>query len=521
MSASSRTCLLVGLGALLLGMALARGQDSAEQKLTPEERDAIRQMIREELKAEQEAKEAKEKKAAQEKKDEERWYEVGKQLDLAGLVANGFRWKTQDEAFDFHVGGRLEWDNAWFSQSDNLLIGPSAGTRYQDGTDMRRARLRADGSAWGQIDFVCEVNFANIQDVANVNNDVVPVGSVGLTEFHVTFRDLFGLGNLRLGHFLAPFGLERYTSANDFSYMERSSIYDAFWGPNDYQSGVMVFDSYLDDRVTVSAAFTRVGGSDLNSFAFDAEDGRYAAGARVTWLPIYRDEGRVLMHVGADYFHQALAGDAFTVANRLPLRAGAGSTQVPNLLATGNFFSRDGANVADLEWALILGPFAMSAEYAVAWTTNVFENFDGARFSGPRGDVAYQAFYVEAGCFLTPGDGRRFAPKTGTWDRTVPVENAFGVAAEDGRWCWGRGAVEVLARLSYLDLVSGDPPLTPTSSTAGARAGRQRDLTLGVNWYLNPQTFFMVNYVWTHVDSVVAGASGDVHAIGARMHFDF
>jgi phosphate-selective porin len=81
--------------------------------------------------------------------------------------------------------------------------------------------------------------------------------------------------------------------------------------------------------------------------------------------------------------------------------------------------------------------------------------------------------------------------------------------------------VELLARLSYLDLVSGSPTLTPTSPTAGARAGRQRDLTLGVNWYLNPQTRLMLNYVWTHVDSVVVGASGDVHAVGTRLHFDF
>src|SRR5262249_14733747 len=147
------------------------------------------------------------------------WYQVGEKLDLAGLFANGFRWHTQDKSFDFHVGGRLEWDNAWFSQDNNLLIGPSAGTRFQDGTDMRRARLRADGTAWEQIDFVCEVNFATIQDASNVNSQLVQVGSVGLDDFHLTFRDVFGLVNLRLGHFVAPFGLERYTIANYFYYM--------------------------------------------------------------------------------------------------------------------------------------------------------------------------------------------------------------------------------------------------------------------------------------------------------------
>src|SRR5262249_860517 len=151
------------------------------------------------------------------------------------------------------------------------------------------------GTAWEQIDFVCEVNFATIQDAANVNSQLVQVGSVGLTDFHLTFRDVFGLVNLRLGHFVAPFGLERYTSANDFYYMQRSSIFDACWGPTQRQSGIMAFNSFFDDRVTVSAAFTRVGKADVNNFPFDAEDGRYAGGLRVTGLPIYRDDGRVLM----------------------------------------------------------------------------------------------------------------------------------------------------------------------------------------------------------------------------------
>ena len=46
-------------------------------------------------------------------------------------------------------------------------------------------------------------------------------------------------------------------------------------------------------------------------------------------------------------------------------------------------------------------------------------------------------------------------------------------------------------------------------------------LTVGVNWYLNSQTWIMVNYVHTHIDSVVAGADGDIDGIGCRFHLDF
>jgi phosphate-selective porin len=79
--------------------------------------------------------------------------------------------------------------------------------------------------------------------------------------------------------------------------------------------------------------------------------------------------------------------------------------------------------------------------------------------------------------------------------------------------------MQLVARYTFLDLVSGSPVLTPTSG--GARAGRQHDATLGVNWHLNSQTWFMVNYVATHIDSVVPGADGDIHGIGCRLHLDF
>jgi phosphate-selective porin OprO/OprP len=76
-----------------------------------------------------------------------------------------------------------------------------------------------------------------------------------------------------------------------------------------------------------------------------------------------------------------------------------------------------------------------------------------------------------------------------------------------------------VARYTYLNLVSGSPTLTPADG--GARAGRQHDVTLGVNWYLNPQVYVLVNYVWTHLDSVVPGASGNVQGVGCRLHIDF
>lgn len=464
------------------------------------DRETVLQLVRDELEAQQAAEAAAATDAAPDRTLVPRW-------------DNGFVAETEDKAFRIHIGGRLEFDNSWFHQDDNLLIGNSTDQRMLDGTLMRRARFRTDGRLYENIEFACEVNFANIQDVSNVDNSTVQIGSVGLTDFYLTFREVPVVGNVRVGHVQAPVSLERYSSSNAWYYMERSSMFDAFFNPNDYQNGVVVFDSYFDDRVTLAGSAAWIGKANVQSFAFGANEGKYGYSARVTALPFYADDGCRLLHVGGGYFHQTLVDHRFSVASRPLLRAGAGGGDTPNLIFSGTYYTPNGADVANAEAALVHGPLSLSSEYAVTYVGDVFEQPD---FTGSRGDVTYHAAYVEGGFFITPGDRRRYDKKTGTWARTTPARNAFYASSGCPA---GFGAVQLVARYTYLNLLGGDPVLTPTSG--GARAGRQDDLTVGVNWYLNSQTWFMVNYVATHLDSVAPGASGDIHGIGCRLHLDF
>jgi phosphate-selective porin OprO/OprP len=475
------------------------------------DREAIRSIVREELESEK----------AEElpTPDPPSAPESAPAADDGVLVSrwdNGFVAETRDKKFRVHIGGRLEYDSSWFAQDDNILIGTSPDQTMRDGTLFRRARFRADGRLYEFIDYACEVNFANIQDASNTDNGLVQIGSVGLTDFYVTFRERPLVGNIRIGHVQAPISLERYSSSNAWYYMERSSMWDAFYNPNDYQNGVVIFDSYLEDNVTLAGSAAWIGKSDVQSFGFGANEGKYGAGARITALPIYECEGRTFVHVGAGYFRQAIVDDRFSIASRPLLRAGAGGGDTPNLIFSGTFYSPNGVDIANLEGAFVHGPFSLSGEYAVTHVNDVFEQSTPV-FADARGDVTYQAAYVETGWFVTEGDQRRYDKKTGTWARTIPVANSCAV---DSRTCRrGIGAVQLVGRYTYLDLVDGDPVLTPTSG--GARAGIQHDATLGVNWYLNSQTWFMINYVATRLDSVVPGADGDIHGVGCRLHLDF
>jgi phosphate-selective porin OprO/OprP len=439
-------------------------------------------------------------------------------LALTADWDNGLLLQTANKDFRFHVGGAFEFDNAWYHIDNNLLFGNTSNTSPHDGSDMRRLRLRADGAVYEWIEFVVEVDMVTVQEFGTSANTKVDLGSVGLSDVYLTFKEVPLLGNVRVGHLLDPIGLDRLTNPYFYPYMEKSPGYDAFYTPFEWSNGVMVFDAYLDQRVTTAASVSRGGALTVPPFGFEAGPGLYAFTARATALPVYEDGGRTLLHVGAGYSHRGLDQQSVILGTRPLVRGGGGRSEVPNVLQTDNFFTTEGENLLDLELAMVRGPLSVSAEYQLSWFPNSFGAFDGVHYTDPRGALTYHGAYVEAGYFLTPGDYRRYNKERGLWDRPVPQENALPNRDRDGHLCWGGGAVQLLLRYSYLDLDSGRPRL---SSGPGARAGLEHTLTAGLAWYLNPETSVLVNYLWTWVDSLQPGASGSFQGLGCRLHFDF
>jgi phosphate-selective porin OprO/OprP len=72
----------------------------------------------------------------------------------------------------------------------------------------------------------------------------------------------------------------------------------------------------------------------------------------------------------------------------------------------------------------------------------------------------------------------------------------------------GYGAVELLARYGELDLDDG-----------GIAGGRQRDLTLGVNWYLTTHFKFQANWVQVKADKGLLSGDPDVMEVRAQLQF--
>ncbi len=445
---------------------------------------------------------------------------VGTNRQMNASWNNGLEFLSEDEAFKLHIGGRVDFDNVWYQPtSTNMRFGSANSTRLADGSDFRRMRLRADGRIYDWVDFVFEVNFANLQDFSNQSTPATTVGAVGLTDVNLIFHDVPVVGNIRVGHLQPPISLEHMTSSNYFYYMERSPQFDAFVNRFDYVNGINFFDSYLDDRVTFASALFRSGSTTINPFGAGAGDGEYGFTMRCTGLPLYEDKGRKLIHLGLTFMERTLDNHASSPGDRALVRAGATKTDLPNVMQTGTYYSPYGEYYIVPEIAMVFGKFSLSGEYLWTFAPSAFTGMTlNSVLSGPVGMVSFQGFYVESGYFLTEGDYRRYNKSQGTWDRTTPLENGWLMRGKNGHVSAGRGALQLLARFSYLDLVSGHPVLSPTT---GARAGIESDVTLGVVWYINPQANLQVNYVHTQIDSVQHSASGSFDGLGLRFHYDF
>ncbi len=148
-------------------------------------------------------------------------------------------------------------------------------------------------------------------------------------------------------------------------------------------------------------------------------------------------------------------------------------------------FDASEADLIGIEAAAVFGPVSVQGEYIMA-----------AVQSDASGDPDFAGYSVEASYFFT-GEHRRYKLSEGAFDRVKPSQNLMA----DG----GFGAVQLTARYSSVDLTNG-----------AIEGGEMDDITVGINWYLNPNTRVMLNYVTADVDGV-----GEADIIQTRFQIDF
>jgi len=366
------------------------------------------------------------------------------------------------------VGGRIQLDYALFDQ-DAVSIGSVPGGDWQDGVEFRRARLFAKGETFDVIDYKIQMDFADT-DEADQDGGADPnqlIQSTAFKDVYITVNELPVLGHVRIGNFKEPFGLEQLTSANYITFMERSVCDEYAFVPG-RRVGVMAFNHSASERFTwaIGAFRNELENGGEPPRRFD-DDGGTALTMRCTLLPWYDEasDGRGLLHCGFGFSHRDVDDDNYR------FRARPEAHIAPYVVDTHNI-----ANVSDLqlynaELALVYGPFFVQSEY---FHTDV---------SRAGADPAFDGVYVYFSYFLT-GEHRRYRRSAGVFDRVKPFENFFLVRTCDGDLGLGKGAWEMAYRYSYMDL-----------NDAGVLGGLVSNHTLGLNWYLNPYTRLMWNYV--------------------------
>jgi len=394
---------------------------------------------------------------------------VGKKNFLAAYWKNGLWLDSADGKFKLKIGGRIQ--NDWAVYSTDKKVRRQFG-RIGDGTEFRRARFFMEGSVYGNIKYKFEYDFAS---------------SDPFKDAYIQLRKIPLAGNFTVGHFKEPFSLEELNSSKYMIFMERGL-------PNVFASGrnigVRLNRAFMDKRATAAFGLFREGNPNDVSSTF-GNSGTYNATTRLTMLPWYVEKGRQLLHLGLSYRH------AFHDENeQIRFRQRPEAHLGPRFVETPRF------NVEDVDYfnpevALVYGPASLQFE----WMSALVDRPSGD-------DIHYGGFYVFGSFFLT-GEHRAYKTSSGAFDRVKPKNNFD--------WKGGYGAVELAARYSMLDLNDKD-----------MNGGELSNFTFGVNWYLNPNMRFMLNYVRAMLDEDdcyykgdMGDHCGDADIVQARFMVDF
>jgi phosphate-selective porin OprO/OprP len=379
---------------------------------------------------------------------------------------DGIRAETADGDFKWKLGGQLQYDAAFFLQDkDNQT---SYGGMH-DGSEFRRARLEMDAIIYQRFIFKTQYDFAG--------------GSPSLKDAYIGVTAVPWLGRIRIGQTKEYMSLEQVTSSKYIEFMERSLV--STFAP-DRNPGINFNNSFLNDRMTYGFGVFRNGDDTTGN---SGGDGTWALTGRLTGLPWYEDENK-LLHIGASARYTDVSG-TIRYASRPESRLARTvadtnnrSTEVPPITIDAKF-----AVTAGPELAFVYGPLSVQSEY-------LFNHNDAASVDDPD----FHAYYVYATWWIT-GESRKFKPELAEFDRVKPKRNLL----QSG----GFGAWQVGLRYSYLDLTDGD-----------ITGGKVADVTAGINWHWNPNMKLMFNYVHSETTDK-NDLDGSLDIFQMRAHVDF
>jgi phosphate-selective porin OprO and OprP len=376
---------------------------------------------------------------------------------------------TADDLNCISVTSRLNFDVGGYEYHPNSsLTNPQ---QAQDGVNARRARIGVLGTFMGAWDYGLIYEFGGTQD-----------GKPTLLNAYLTYK---GIKDLYIdgGYIDVPYTLDEATSSNDILFMERSSA-------QTIAKGIAAGNR--------RAAFGAHANGDwwwLGSYVTGPTSGfdhtkaaPVGMTARGVLVPVNNRYASILLGADAEFLFDT--GGAVgpstlpALSDRIELRIDPGTNA---LLNTGALTNVRSARVLSGEAAAQYGSFYAQGEY-----------FDDRidRSPGLPG-LNFNGGYAEASYVFT-GEQRRYNPVAGSYSGIKP-NNPFDWGT--GGW----GAWEIAARYTQMQLNDLD-----------VLGGEMKNITVGLNWYVNTNVRFMFNWIHGSVaKSAAAPATGDIGA-----HYD-
>jgi len=366
------------------------------------------------------------------KKEVEKYTKDLPKIETAGKL----KVSSQDGDFSWGLIGRVMADYN-LVDSDINKIGNDAF--------IRRARLGMEGAMWKHWIWKLEMDFAE--------------DSLSTKDAFIGYKS----GNwwIKTGQSHIPYGLSTISSSKYMTFIERPLLAD---GPLQPSRSLGVAGFMHDPNGVRWTLHTGIFGGAVGSGGAGATD-EFNVAARGTFVPFMQDKNH-LASIGAGVWYRNALDKATTIAQRPGVFRSGDSTFQRVAFGTGDVDSL-GFNIEGLA---VMGPFGLKAEYS---RLNV---------DSPAGDVDLDGYYGEASWFMT-GESLNYDTKKAQFGSVSPK----GVVGKGGVGAW-----QVAVRYDVLDLSEGD---IIGSDGEGTFGGEQHVITAGLNWYVNKNMRFMLDYV--------------------------
>ncbi|MCG2639735.1 porin [Bradyrhizobium sp. CCBAU 11434] len=409
---------------------------------------------------------------------------------------------TADEQNCVAITSRVHWDVGGYNyRPDTASTVPQ---KLDSGENVRRARIGIVGKFFG------DWNYSLIYDFGGTADGFGGTGAAGGTAVgFLPGGGTSGIENAYLSYTgLKPFGgkmaveagvmdiawtLDESTSSNDIMFMERASagIIAQNIAAGDFRSAVGT--RWWNDQLWMGAYVTGPTTGAIHSASSVSPPGsseQYGAVARIAGNPVSGNGYSV--HVGADAEwliqpprNLVTQAQTLTLSDRPELRI-----DPTTLISTGAIANVSGAQVYGVEAAATYGSFIAQGEY-------YWFNVDRTANTGlpPLGasSLKFDGGYAQVGYVLT-GESRAYNAASASYGGIKPA-NPFSLAG--GGW----GAWEIAGRVSTMNLND------QLATAAGIAGGRQTIYTAALNWYVNNNVRFMLDYLHGDISKQASATS--------------